>query len=203
MRIRYPFAGAFVFLIILAAYVGLLPHSTASAIPEKLQPNDKFLHLVTFFFLSIAFYWIPDTSRRRTLQLSLIVCTLALGVGSEIIQALLPNGRDFDAFDVLANVVGSLGAIGLCGWYHRRMLERRRKARFGALGDDPEDVELGDRSGLTREDEHEDGGLGPQESGVMSLEQEVDNWDENAVDNWDTEDVADEGQKSDGKKRGD
>jgi hypothetical protein len=31
--------------------------------------------------------------------------------------------------------------------------------------------------------------MGPQESGVMSLEQEVDNWDENAVDNWDTEET--------------
>lgn len=155
--------------------------------PAQLQPNDKFLHVVTFFLLSLVFYWIPDTTRRRTLHLTLVVCTLVLGIGSEIVQGLLPNGRSFDPFDLLANIVGSVGAIGLCSWYHRRMLERRRKARFGAMGGDgaADDIELGHPR------EHGDG-LGPQESGVTTLEQEVDNWDENAVDNWDTEDGVEE-----------
>ncbi|KAJ5493202.1 hypothetical protein N7539_001948 [Penicillium diatomitis] len=184
MRIRYPFAGAFAFLLILAAYIGLLPHSTSSSIPSNLQPNDKFLHLVTFFLLTAAFYWVVDTSRRRTLHITLLVCTLFLGLGSEIVQGFLPNGRDFDPFDILANVVGSLGAVGLCSWYHRRMLERRRQSRFGLMeGGEDEDVELGTGLGRSRDEE----GLGPQESGVTNLEQEVDNWDENAIDNWDTE----------------
>ncbi|KAL2868229.1 VanZ family protein [Aspergillus lucknowensis] len=185
MRIRYPFAGAFVFLLVLSAYIGLFPHSESTSVPANLQPNDKLLHLVTFFFLSLIFYWIPDTSRRRTLHLTLVVCTLVLGVGSEVLQSVLPNGRSFDPFDILANVVGSAGAVGLCSWYHRRMLERRRKARFGSLGDGGNDVELGMGPG------HDEDGLGAQESGVMNLEQEVDNWDENAVDNWDTEDGDD------------
>ncbi|KAF7114094.1 hypothetical protein CNMCM5793_007074 [Aspergillus hiratsukae] len=186
MRIRYPFAGAFLFLLTLAAYIGLLPHSTSTSIPSNLQPNDKFLHVVTFFFLSLVFYWIPDTTRRRCLQLTLLICTLGLGIGSELVQAILPNDRPFDPFDILANLVGSLGAVGLCSWYHRRMLERRRKARFGALGDEHgDDVELGVAGGS-------ESGLGPQESGVLTLEQEVDNWDENAVDNWDTEEAGDE-----------
>ncbi|KAL1964088.1 hypothetical protein VTN77DRAFT_7506 [Rasamsonia byssochlamydoides] len=193
MRIRYYFAGAFVLLLLLSAYMGLLPHSTSSSIPPQLQPNDKFLHLVTFFFLTLVFYWIPDTSRRRTLQITLLVCTLLLGVGSEIVQGLLPNDRAFDPFDIVANVVGSLGAIGLCSWYHRRMLERRRKARFGALADagaDQDDIELGLGTAGAGDGEHDGTNhhLGPQETGVATLEQEVDNWDENAVDNWDTED---------------
>ncbi|KAJ5235555.1 uncharacterized protein N7469_004723 [Penicillium citrinum] len=186
MRIRYPFAGAFVFLLILAGYIGLLPHSTSSSIPANLQPNDKFLHLITFFLLSVTFYWIVDTSRRRTLHLTLVVCTLGLGVGSEVFQGLLPNDRPFDPFDIVANVVGSLGAIGICGWYHRRMLERRRASRYGMVdGDGDDDVELGTGVGARSREEE---GMGPQESGVTNLEQEVDNWDENAVDNWDTED---------------
>ncbi|KAL4906030.1 hypothetical protein BDW74DRAFT_177059 [Aspergillus multicolor] len=187
MRIRYPFAGAFVFLLILSAYIGLLPHSESPSVPANLQPNDKLLHVVTFFLLSLVFYWIPDTSRRRTLHLTLVVCTLALGVGSEILQGILPNGRSFDPFDLLANIVGSLGAVGLCSWYHRRMLERRRKSRFGSLGEGgDDDVELGMSPG------HREGeGLEPQENGVIDLEQEVDNWDENVVDNWDTEDGDD------------
>lgn len=176
--------GAFIFLLILAGYIGLLPHSASSSIPTNLQPNDKFLHLFTFFLLSVTFYWILDTSRRRTLHMTLLVCTLGLGIGSEIVQGFLPNDRTFDPFDVVANVVGSLGAVGLCGWYHRRMLERRRMSRFGMMDGGEEDVELGVGVGGSREED----GLGPQESGVTNLEQEVDNWDENAVDNWDTED---------------
>lgn len=167
--------------------MGLLSHSTSSSIPTNLQPNDKFLHLVTFFLLTVTFYWILDTTRRRTLHITLLVCTLGMSIGSEIVQGLLPIDRAFDPFDVVANVVGSLGAVGLCGWYHRRMLDRRRKSRFGVVDGGEEDVELGVGVGGSREEE----GLGPQESGVMNLEQEVDNWDENAVDNWDTEDGLD------------
>ncbi|KAL3475024.1 hypothetical protein BJX99DRAFT_230396 [Aspergillus californicus] len=186
MRIRYPFAGAFVFLILISAYVGLLPHSENPSVPANLQPNDKLLHVVTFFLISLVFYWIPDTSRRRNLHLTLIVCTLVLSVGSEILQGIIHNGRSFDPFDLLANIVGSLGAVGLCSWYHRRMLERRRKSRFGSMSEGGEDdVELGMGHG------HRDGDLGPQESGVTNLEREVDNWDENAVDNWDDEDGND------------
>ncbi|EZF33279.1 VanZ domain-containing protein [Trichophyton interdigitale] len=192
LRIRYPFAGAFAAIFLLSAYVGLLPHSNTpkegqAPVPSPLQINDKALHLITFFLLSLAFYWIIDTTRRRTLHLTLIVCTLVLGIGSEIVQSLIPNGRSFDPLDILANVVGSLGSIGLCTWYHKRMLERRRKARFGALvGNTEEDVELGLANGTSE-----------QETGVtnaQSLEEEVDNWDENAEDNWDAaDDVEDSG----------
>ncbi|OQE40973.1 hypothetical protein PENCOP_c005G00963 [Penicillium coprophilum] len=184
MRVRYPFAGAFIFLLFLAGYIGLLPHSASSTIPTQLQPNDKFLHLVIFFLLSITFYWVLDTTRRRTLHVTLVVCTLGLGVGSEVVQGLLPNGRDFDLFDIIANVVGSVGAVGLCSWYHRRMMERRRQSRYGVMEEGTEDVELGGVGNSRRDSE----AMGPQESGVMSLEQEVDNWDENAVDAWDAAD---------------
>ncbi|KAK2800193.1 hypothetical protein FQN51_006269 [Onygenales sp. PD_10] len=190
MRIRYPFAGAFAFLCLLSAYIGLFPHNspapdsktpqTPSTIP--LQPNDKVLHLLTFFLLSLTFYWILDTTRRRTLHLTIITCTMTLGIGSELLQAILPNDRSFDPFDVLANIVGSLSAVGLCTWYHKRMIERRRKARFGPLMGDStgDDVELGVREGE----------LEGQESGVTArtLEQEVDNWDENVPDDWEGED---------------
>ncbi|OKL60551.1 hypothetical protein UA08_04067 [Talaromyces atroroseus] len=196
MRVRYYFLGAFVLLVLFSSYMGLLPHSTSSSVPANLQPNDKFLHFITFFLLSLTFYWIPDTSRRRALQASLLVCTLGLGIGSEIVQALLPNDRLFDPFDIVANIVGSVGAISICGWYHRRMLERRRKARFGSVEDDAagepgnsDDIELG-LSANGANHGHDNDSMGPQETGVVAtnLEQEVDNWDENAVDSWDTED---------------
>jgi hypothetical protein len=179
-----------VLLLIASAYMGLLPHSTNPTIPSELQPNDKVIHLVFFFITSLVFYWIPDISRRRAMQMTLIVCTLVLGIGSEILQGILTNDRVFDPFDILANIVGSSAAVGLCSWYHRRMMDRRRKTRFGALADGADaddDVELGGIRGASDDDDHH---LEGQETGVTtrSLEHEVDNWDENAVDNWDTED---------------
>lgn len=68
------------------------------------------------------------------------------------------------------------------------MMERRRKARLGALADggNEDDIELGLNNDSSINNNKN--GIGPQETGVTSLEHEVDNWDENAVDNWDTED---------------
>lgn len=93
-------------------------------------------------------------------------------------------GRDFDYFDIVANVLGSLTALGLCNWYHKRMLERKRAARgYGAVaGDDHDvDIELGEAHA-------EDG----QESGVVrpDVDRELDNWDENAED-WETTEPGD------------
>jgi hypothetical protein len=90
------------------------------------------------------------------------------------------NGRNFDYYDILANVLGSASSLAFCNWYHKRMLERRRAARgYNAVAGDDADIELGD-------------GIREQESGVVELgpvdtiEEELDNWDENAED-WDDE----------------
>ncbi|KAI0432470.1 hypothetical protein F5Y09DRAFT_145279 [Xylaria sp. FL1042] len=180
MRIRLPFAGVFFVLCLIAGYAGL------SSLQLDGIVNDKVLHALTFFILTVVFYWVIDTSRRRTLNLTLVVCTISLGVGSEFLQGFLPNGRNFDLNDIIANIVGSLAGLGLCSWYHQRMLERKRQRRYSAVpGDEAGDLELGE-------------GLGRQEEGVLggdveqgrsrTLEEEVDNWDENAVDNWDEDD---------------
>jgi hypothetical protein len=115
--------------------------------------------------------------------------------------------RDFDPYDVLANVLGSVSALALCNWYHKRMLERKRAARgYGAVaGDDDIDVELGE-------------GIGGQESGVVrppTVDEELERWDENAED-WETTEPVepepasnkshaqtDEGDMGDGKERND
>ncbi|KAH9214990.1 hypothetical protein DL95DRAFT_523541 [Leptodontidium sp. 2 PMI_412] len=175
MRIRLPFAGAFLFLAATAAYAGLSSLQISPII------DDKLLHFLTFFILTTCFYWILDTSRRRTLNLTLITCTGLLGVGSEFLQEFLPNGRKFDFYDIVANVVGSLAALGLSTWYHMRMLERKRLAKHYQAVPGEEDLELGE-------------GVGVQESGEVravpvaahrSVEEEVDNWDENLEDGWD------------------
>lgn len=141
--------------------------------------------------------------------MTVVVCTLILGVGSEFVQSFLPNDRDFDLWDIVANIIGSLIGVGLCAWYHQRMLERRRQRKtYNAVpGEDEGDVELGQG--------HENGVEASLSLG-HTLEDEVDNWDEHAADDWDEEDVtaaalggaskakkADNGDVADGKKRAD
>jgi hypothetical protein len=76
------------------------------------------------------------------------------------------------------------------------MLERKRLAKQFHIvpgdeeGDLGQDLELGEQqSGITTSD-------GP----VPSLEEEVDNWDENAEDNWDDEAGGTESAEGDGPK---
>ncbi|OMP88029.1 hypothetical protein BK809_0002786 [Diplodia seriata] len=119
--------------------------------------------------------------------MTLFICTLGLGIGSEIIQGLLPNDRNFDPFDILANIVGSVAAVLLSSWYHKRMLERKRRNKhYQAVPGDDVDVELGENMRDGGDDGEAGGG---QESGVvrdpaMTVEEELDNWDENAEDDW-------------------
>ncbi|KAH6605975.1 hypothetical protein Trco_005128 [Trichoderma cornu-damae] len=177
MRIRLPFAGIFLLLLLVSGYAGLSNLQLGDYV------NDKVLHSATFFLLTVVFYWIVDTNRRRTLHMTLVVCTLILGVGSEFLQSFVPNDRDFDLYDIVANIVGSLLGVGICAWYHKRMLERKRQRKhYNAVpGEDAEDVELGggQESGITD---------GPAQS--RTLEEEVDNWDENEEDNWDEDDAS-------------
>lgn len=123
----------------------------------------------------------------------MFICTIVLGIGSEFLQFIIPNGREFDVYDIVANVVGSLAAIGLSSWYHLRMLERKRLAKsYQVVPGDEQDLELGE-------------GIGAQESGTTSaerptLDEEVDNWDENAEDTWEEEDHATGTDEGDGPK---
>lgn len=115
-----------------------------------------------------------------------------------MVQGLLPNDRDFDPWDVLANVVGSLAALGLASAYHRRAAERRRRAKYSALTGEgiegAEDLELGDggtRSGLNTQIGDNDQNTGVVPVAPKTVAQELDDWDENAEDDaWDEEDDA-------------
>jgi len=149
MRIRYPFAAGFAAICLLAAYAGLTS--------LELSPtNDKVLHFLTFFVLTVTFYWTLEAPRRFLLKIVFVTCTLVLGIGSEFLQAILPNGRLFDPLDIAANLVGSVLALTLCSWYHGRMLERKRRRKlegYGLLGPDEEigGLELGEAAGSGQE----------------------------------------------------
>jgi hypothetical protein len=64
---------------------------------------------VTFFLLTLCFYWILETNKRRNLQLTLLVCPALLGFGSEVVQGLLPvSVIDFACLDAPREDVGVL-----------------------------------------------------------------------------------------------
>ncbi|GAM90285.1 hypothetical protein ANO11243_083270 [Dothideomycetidae sp. 11243] len=174
MRVRKPFAAAFAGLLCIAAFLGLAPQ-TMQAIPQYKQ-SDKVLHAITFFLLTLCFYWVLETSRRRAVHITLLVCTAGLSIGSEVVQAILPNGREFDPYDILSNVLGSGFALSMCSWYHRRMLERRRAAKtYSLVPGEENDIELGE----TQHDEGQEIGVIPAQTNVT---EELDNWDENGED---------------------
>ncbi|KAJ9426711.1 hypothetical protein QL093DRAFT_2187519 [Fusarium oxysporum] len=175
--------GVFLLLLLIAAYAGL------TSIQLGQYVNDKVLHFTTFFALTVVFYWVVDTNRRRVMNMTLVVCTI------------------FDLYDIIANVIGSLLGVGLCSWYHKRMLERKRRRRYSAVpGEEQGDVELG---------EGHESGVMEGNSRSQTLEEEVDNWDENQIDDdWDEDEAhetstntqaletnADNGDLGDTKKR--
>jgi VanZ family protein len=79
--------GAFTALLLISAAAGFSPPDYS--IPSYKQ-SDKALHFLAFFLLTLCFYWILETSRRKVLQVTFVVCTLGLGVASEVVQGVLP-----------------------------------------------------------------------------------------------------------------
>ena len=100
---------------------------------------------------------------------------------------MIAPDREFDPFDILANLVGSSVALGLCTLYHKRMLDRKRKRKlegYGRLaaGEGEEDLELGEGVGMTG-----------QESGTVANADDEDGgeaWDEIGGEDSETGDIG-------------
>ena len=145
--------------------------STSSCLPygRAVQPNVWLADLT----IQLILYWSLDIPRRLLIKL-VLAAMLVLSIGSEALQAALPNGRTFDPVDIGANLLGSVLALGLCSWYHKRMLERKRRRKLQGyghvVGGDGEDVELGE------------GGSGGQELEVLTGDEGSDDggeaWDD-------------------------
>ncbi|KAK9373760.1 uncharacterized protein V1513DRAFT_448047 [Lipomyces chichibuensis] len=134
MRIRKSFAAAFVLLLLLSAYLGFAPIDVQ---------HDKPVHFLVFFTLTTLFYWIVDTTRKRLINATIIVCILLGGIGSELVQSFVPY-RAFDIVDIVANVIGASVALALSSLYHKRMLERKRAQKYFAVQPQDPELELGE-----------------------------------------------------------
>jgi glycopeptide antibiotics resistance protein len=102
-----------------------------------------------FMILTIEFYFIFDTqhkSNRIVRLLTFVICTIGGSITSEIIQGTVNSKRVFDVYDIVYNMVGSLGGIGLCTVYEHWAIKRNRLQRItlreARLAVDDESLEL-------------------------------------------------------------
>ncbi|MEM9386407.1 MAG: VanZ family protein [Pseudomonadota bacterium] len=108
-------------LVLVVVFLSVRP--VAMALPA-VSNADKFAHLIAYFTLAL---WFSGALRRAS-YLPLAVALIALGVGLEGVQALLPV-RTADLGDGLANAIGvgigvAAGAAGLgewCRWIENRL----------------------------------------------------------------------------------
>jgi len=137
MRLRKSVLAGLGISLLLSAYLGFANISLK---------HDKFIHFVTFFLLTLMFYWLFDTSSIRAIRnLTFVICVLVGGIGSEFIQGLLPY-REFDSKDIVCNVLGSSAALILSMIYHKKFIEQKRQERYEQLRNsippDNEDVDF-------------------------------------------------------------
>ncbi|CDR99505.1 uncharacterized protein SPSC_01323 [Sporisorium scitamineum] len=127
LRIRPAFVILNILDLILLGILGFHPRGQT-----WIRINDKILHFVCFFLATAMFYMIWDVDeparasyvwRNASLILTAITCFLVGGIGSEIVQSLLPY-KVFQLGDIVANLSGS--SLGLFFSYH---LEKRYRAR--------------------------------------------------------------------------
>jgi len=94
--------------------------------------RDKLLHAVAYCALM---GWFAQIFHHYLIRIWLVGLFIALGVGVEFLQGLLPT-RDFDIFDMIANSFGVLLAWVLCHtwvgqiliWFERNCLPQPKYA---------------------------------------------------------------------------
>ncbi len=86
-----------------------------SLVPAKKMPNlniwdivgiDKAGHLV--FYIIFSFLWLMAFRSREKLKIIVLIFSVSFGILMEICQFYLFNGRSFEYYDILANIIGSL-----------------------------------------------------------------------------------------------
>ncbi len=103
----------------------------------KFKNSDKVCHFLLFLFLNLTYLYDYTKYRnphhtRVNVELALTVFASMLGLITETCQLAMGLGRDFDNFDVIADVLGAFAALGLMRWYGGHLLRKyvfRRKSR--------------------------------------------------------------------------
>ena len=103
-------------LVAAATFVCLVPNG----VPGTADINDKFMHSVGYFGLTLWFTGIYPRSRYWLIAISLV----AMGIAIEILQGAMHAGRNADPYDVVANSFGIAAGLALAltilgGWMQR------------------------------------------------------------------------------------
>lgn len=85
----------------------------------KFEGADKVMHLGMFFVLTICFFLAYKVKFIKSMLILSIY-----GVLVEILQGVIPNGREFDFYDVIFNIFGAIiGYIFISNIYRTLILK--------------------------------------------------------------------------------
>lgn len=92
---------------LLILYLSLISANTAAKFNVfDFMGVDKLGHLI--FYTTLSFLWCMSLRRRNTDKKNILFFSVSFGVLMEICQLYLFNGRSFELYDILANIMGSV-----------------------------------------------------------------------------------------------
>ena len=103
----------------------------------KFKHSDKLVHFLMFFFLNLAYlydYTKYKHPRHTSLNVEMALTAFAsmLGLITESCQLAMGIGREFDHYDVVADVAGAFAALGVMRWFGGHVLRKyvfKRRSR--------------------------------------------------------------------------
>lgn len=101
------YLGAAVFWTMLTLYLSLISARTAANFNIwDFAGTDKIAHMV--FYAVFSFLWCMSLRKRNVEKKYVLIFSFSFGVLMEIFQLYLFNGRSFELYDILANIIGSI-----------------------------------------------------------------------------------------------
>ena len=134
-----------VFSVIATAIVVYLLLTPSSSVGSawfswfKFKHSDKLAHFLLFFFLNLAYlydytkYKYPHHTKINA-ELAFTAFAGMLGLLTESCQLAMGTDRQFDQFDIVADIVGAFAALGVMRWVgghflRKNVFKRHRKRR--------------------------------------------------------------------------
>ena len=110
---RFSLAGGFAIAVVLASMMHAPADPFAQLGPFGLLSIDKWIHVGSYAGISFLIAYAYLARSRRTLVV-IATMTILLGIGVEFIQSTI-SWRTMEAADIVANSIGSVGALVLWG----------------------------------------------------------------------------------------
>lgn len=117
-------------VVIIVLYATLVSHPVMVDEIPPIPHIDKVIHAVMMggVLSAFAFDWQRAHPGRRlspSLIWAIFGCVVAFSIADELVQGALGNGRSSDPYDLLADIVGALGAAYLAPPAIRKVLNNK------------------------------------------------------------------------------